>query len=198
MPELPPDKLNAPSPSTLDYLLSRRSASPKRMTGPGPNPDQLKQILAAGARVPDHGKLAPWRFIVFERDARRRMGDILAEAVMTERDTSPERANIERQRFLRAPVVIGVVSRVRDGIAIPVWEQQMSSGASCTMMLLAAHAFGFDAAWVTEWCAYHPQVLQRIGLQPTERIAGFVYVGKSAVPLEDRARPELEPLITYF
>ncbi len=198
MPELPPDKLNVPSPSTLDYLLSRRSASAKRMTGPGPDAGQLKQILAAGARVPDHGKLAPWRFIVFEGDARKRMGDILAEAVMGERDASPERANIERERFLRAPVIVGVVSRIRDGIAIPVWEQQMSAGASCTMMLLAAHALGFDACWITEWCAYHPQVLQRIGLQPTERIAGYIYIGTSSVPLEDRARPDLDPLITRF
>jgi nitroreductase len=196
--EVPPEKLNAPSPSTLDYLLTRRSASAKRMTGPGPNAEQLGQILSTAIRVPDHGKLAPWRFIVFEGDARKRMGDILAAEVMTERDASPGRAEIERERFLRAPVVIGVVSRQRDGIAIPVWEQQMSAGASCTMMLLAAHALGFDACWITEWCAYHPGVLGKIGLKPGERIAGFVYIGKSAVPLGDRARPDLAPLVTWF
>ena len=198
MPELPPEKLNATSPSTLDYLLTRRSASAKRMTGPGPDPAQLRLILEAGARVPDHGKLAPWRFIVFEGEARKRMGDILAEQVMGERDATPVRADMERERFLRAPVVVAVVSRARDGIAIPVWEQQLSAGASCMTMLTAAHALGFDACWITEWCAYHPGVLERIGLKAGERIAGFIYLGKSGVPLEDRARPDVDALITRF
>ena len=173
------------------------------MTGPGPDAGQLRAILECGARVPDHGKLAPWRFIVFEGDGRARMGDILAEAAMGERDDAPAeareaRAAMERGRFLRAPVVIGVVSRVREGIVIPVWEQQMSAGASCMAMLTAAHALGFDAQWITEWCAYDAGVLKRIGLAEHERIAGFIYVGKSAVPLEDRARPDVDALITRF
>ena len=196
--EVPPEKLNAPSPSTIDYLLTRRSASAKRMTGPGPNAEQIRQILSCAIRVPDHGKLAPWRFIVFEGDGRKRMGEILAAEVMSERDATPARADLERERFLRAPVVIAVVSRQRDAIAIPLWEQQMSSGASCTLMLLAAHALGFDACWITEWCAYHSGVLEKIGLKPGEQIAGYVYIGKSAVPLEDRKRPDLDSLVAWF
>ena len=190
--------LNLPAPETLDLLLSRRSGSAKLMKGPGPNAEQLRRMLAAGIRVPDHGKLAPWRFIVFEGEGRARMGEILAQSIAGERDTSPERVEQERNRFMRAPVVIGVVSRVREQIPIPVWEQQLSSGAVCMTIVLAAHAMGFVANWITEWCAYHPQVLARIGLKPTERIAGFIYVGHAVEPLEERPRPPVDSITTRF
>lgn len=193
-----PARLNLPSPTTIDLLLSRRSGSAKAMTGPGPDAAQLTQILSAAIHVPDHGKLAPWRFIVFEGEARARMGDILAEAVMGERDAAPERAETERKRFMRAPTIIGVVSRVREGFVIPAWEQQLSAGAACMSILIAATSLGFIANWITEWCAYHPLVLERIGLRQGERIAGFLYIGQSAVPLEDRRRPDLDPLVTRF
>jgi nitroreductase len=168
------------------------------MKGPGPSPTELRRILAAGARVPDHGKIAPWRFIIFEGEGRARMGDILAECVAGERDSSPERIELERNRFMRAPVIIGVVSRVREQIPIPVWEQQLSAGAACMTMVLAAHAMGFVANWITEWCAYHPKVLEKIGLKPTERIAGFIYIGHPVDPLEERPRPPLEAITTRF
>ena len=190
--------LNLSAPETLNLLLSRRSGSAKMMKGPGPNADQLRRILAAGIRVPDHGKLAPWRFIVFEGEGRARMGDILAQCIAGERDASPERIEQERNRFLRAPVVIGVVSRVREQIPIPVWEQELSSGAVCMTIVLAAHAMGFVANWITEWCAYHPQVLARVGLKPTERIAGFIYIGHPVEPLEDRPRPPVDSITTRF
>ncbi len=197
-PIAPPEKLNISAPDALDLLLSRRSGSAKAMTGPGPDADQLRAILTAGIRVPDHGKLAPWRFIVFEGDARKRMGDILSDCVMAERDGSPERAKQERERFLRAPVIVGVVSRRREGIAIPVWEQEMSAGAVCQNICIASHALGFVANWLTEWCAYAPKVLARIGLLPTERMAGYIYIGQSKVELEDRPRPDLDSVLTRF
>jgi nitroreductase len=198
-PESPPAELNRPAPACLDLLLSRRSGSAKAMAGPGPSPEQLRRILACGARVPDHGKLAPWRFIIFEGDARARMGHLLADAVSkTEPDASPERLALERNRFLRAPVVIGVVSRVREGIPIPEWEQILSAGACCMSMVIAAHALGFVANWITEWCAFDPLVHERLGLKAGERIAGFIYVGKPAVPLQERVRPDLDSLITRF
>ncbi len=190
--------LNISVPETFDLLLSRRSGSAKAMTGPGPGAAELDRILAAGVRVPDHGKLTPWRFILFENDGRRRMGDILASAVACERDASPERIAQERQRFMRAPVVVGVVSRVREQIPIPVWEQQLSAGAVCMSIVIAAHALGYVANWITEWCAYHPAVLERIGLKPTERIAGFIYLGQPAGLLEDRPRPNIHALTTRF
>ena len=190
--------LNLPAPETLDLLLSRRSGSAKLMKGPGPNAEQLRRILAAGIRVPDHGKLTPWRFIVFADEGRTRMGEILAQCIAGERDSSPERIEQERNRFMRAPVVIGVVSRVREQIPIPVWEQQLSSGAVCMTIVLAAHAMGFVANWITEWCAYHPQVLARVGLKPTERIAGFIYIGHPVEPLEERPRPPIDSITTRF
>ena len=197
--QLPPDKLNRPAPRTLDLLLSRRSGSAKNMAPPGPDTEQLRTILSAGARVPDHGKLFPWRFIIFEGDGRARMGKVLAQCVTTtEPDITSDRMAQERNRFVRAPVVIGVVSRVKEGIAIPVWEQQLSAGACCQNVLLAAHAMGFVASWITEWCAYNDCVAKQLGLGPNERIAGFIYIGSPGAELEDRIRPELDSLITRF
>ena len=190
---------NKPAPDALDLLLSRRSGSAKSMTGPGPSPAELRRILSAGARVPDHGKLAPWRFILFEGEGRTRMGELLAESVRkSDPEVSSERIALECNRFLRAPVVIGVVSRVREGIPIPEWEQTMSAGASCMAMVIAAHALGYVANWITEWGAYDPNVLSGLGLQQGERIAGYIYIGKSAVPLEERPRPDMEKIVTRF
>jgi nitroreductase len=105
---------------------------------------------------------------------------------------------MERHRFQRAPVVVGVISRVRENIPIPVWEQELSAGAVCQNILLAAHALGYVANWLTEWCAFHPQVKDELGLKPGERVAGFIYIGKPAEPLEERLRPDLDSLITKF
>ena len=183
----------------LGLLLSRRSGSAKTMAGPGPTGNQLRTILAAGARAPDHGKLAPWRFILFEGEARERMGALLAECLAaSEQGVSEERLAAERARFLRAPVVVGVVSRVREGIPIPEWEQILSAGAVCQNMLIASHASGYVANWVTEWYAYHPRVKEQLGLKSGERIAGFLYIGTSTAPLEERVRPDLDSLITRF
>jgi len=193
-----PASLNIPVPDALDLILSRRSGSAKAMQGPGPDPDQLRRILAAGVRVPDHGKLAPWRFIVFEGEGRARMGAILAKIASGAPDISPERLQQERTRFLRAPIVIGVVSRVREQIPIPAWEQELSAGAVCMNIVTAAHAMGFVANWITEWCAYHPRVLERIGLRPTERIAGYIYIGQPVDRLEDRPRPAVDAITTRF
>ncbi|MDE2134076.1 MAG: nitroreductase [Alphaproteobacteria bacterium] len=193
-----PPVLNRPAPQTIDLLLSRRSGSAKAMTGPGPNAEELRIILRAAARVPDHGKLFPWRFIVFEGEARARFGEMLVECLKITEAVTAEREALEAGRFLRAPVVVGVVSCVRQAIPIPEWEQQLSAGAVCQTMLIAAHALGFVANWITEWCAYHPLVLERLGLRPGERIAGFIYIGKSTVPLEERPRPDMEKIVTRF
>ena len=192
-----PSTLNLRVPEALDLLLSRRSGSAKAMTGPGPSQDQLKRILAAAVRVPDHGKLAPWRFIIIEGEGRSRLGEILAEA-LPEREASPERLVQERGRFLRAPLVVAVVSRARDGLPIPIWEQHLSAGAVCQTMLIAAHAMGFVANWLTEWCAYNSAVTEKLGLSQNERIAGFIYFGQPAAPLEDRPRPDIGAVTTRF
>lgn len=190
--------LNRPSPSTLDLLLSRRSGSAKAMTTPGPSPAELALILKAAARVPDHGKLFPWRFIVIDGDARARMGEVLIAALDETERASPERVEQERNRFLRAPTVVAVVSRVREMIAIPVWEQQLSAGAVCQTLLLAAHSLGYVGNWLTEWCAYRPAVKDELGLSSGERIAGFIYLGTATQALEERLRPDMDMLVTRF
>ena len=191
--------LNRPAPLALDLILSRRSGSAKTMREPGPTQKQFDMLLTAAARTPDHGKLFPWRFIVFEGSGRQRMGDVLAECLAaSEPHVTSERLDQERQRFLRAPVVVGVISHVRESIPIPEWEQVLSAGAVCQNLLLAAHAMGFVGNWITEWCAYHPLVKERLGLKPHERIAGFVYIGTSSVPLEERIRPYLTKIVSRF
>jgi nitroreductase len=184
----------------IDLLLTRRSGSAKAMKEPGPDADELRTILTAAARVPDHGKLFPWRFIVIEGEARARMGELLARALAeTEPDAAtPERLEMERARFLRAPVVVGVVSRVREGIPIPVWEQQLSAGAACQTILIAATSMGYVANWITEWPAYNPRVAEGLGLGEGERIAGFVYIGTSAVVLEERVRVDIQKIVSRF
>src|SRR6202451_883238 len=148
-------EFNHPAPHTIELLLSRRSGSAKAMKEPGPSKKQIAQILQAGSRAPDHGKLFPWRFIVFEGKGRERAGEILAQTMEAEgeRDKQVEE---ERGRFLRAPVVIGVVSAAREQHKIPVWEQELSAGAVCQNILIAATALGFVGNWLTEGYAYHP------------------------------------------
>ena len=190
-------ELNHPAPQTIDLLLSRRSGSAKAMREPGPSSSQLALILRAGARAPDHGKLFPWRFIIILDKGRERAGEILAEVMQAEgeRDKQVEE---ERARFLRAPVVIGVVSAAREQHKIPVWEQELSAGAVCQNILVAATALGFVGNWITEWYAYHPAVKDRLGLKAGERIAGFIYLGTAAEPLEERPRPEMDRIVSYF
>ncbi|HEV2649702.1 MAG TPA: nitroreductase [Rhizomicrobium sp.] len=167
------------------------------MTEPGPSKKQLDTILEASARAPDHGKLFPWRFIVLEGKGRKRAGDILAEAMKDEHEKD-KTIESERERFLRAPVVVVVVSRVRENIKIPEWEQVLSAGAVCQNMLIASHALGFVANWLTEWTAYHPVVKEGLGLKPGERIAGFIYIGSPGEPLEERVRPDMTKIVTRF
>jgi len=188
---------NLPAPDTIDLLLSRRSGSAKAMEKPGPSKTQLAEILKAGARAPDHGKLFPWRFIVFEGKGRERFGDILAEILEAE-DERSKQIEEERGRFLRAPLVIGVISAAREQIKIPVWEQELSAGAVCQNILIATHALGFVGNWLTEWYAYHPKVKEGLGLKPGERVAGFIYIGTSSVDLEERPRPDMEKIVNYF
>ena len=187
------------SPPTLDFLARRRSASAMTLRAPGPGDDDLATLLRLATRVPDHGKLAPWRFIVFEGDARTRMGEVLVEALRTaEPEAGEVRIEMERGRFLRAPVVVAVVSRVVESLKAPEWEQVLSAGAVCQNMLIAAHALGYVGNWITEWYAFDRKVLGRLGLAANERIAGYLYFGTAAAELEERVRPDLDGLITRF
>ena len=188
---------NLPAPAAIALLLSRRSGSAKTMGGPGPSKEQLSQILQAGGRAPDHGKLFPWRLIVFEGKGREKFGAILAEVLEAEGER-PQQIEEESRRFLRAPVVIGVISSAREMHKIPVWEQELSAGAVCQNILIATHALGFVGNWITEWYAYHPVVKEKLGLKPGERMAGFIYIGTATAPLEERPRPEMKKITSYF
>lgn len=191
--------LNIVVPRTLDLLLSRRSGSAKAMKGPGPSSEQIRTLIACATRVPDHGKLTPWRFLIIEGDARATLGEILVGALKTsEPDASEERITQERGRFLRAPLIIAAISRVREGIPIPEWEQILSAGAACQTLCIAAHAMGFVANWITEWPAYHPLVREALGLKSGERIAGFIYLGHPDAQLADRPRPAFEAIATRW
>lgn len=191
------ERLNRTGPTVLDVLLSRRSGAARALTGPGPSREQLADILKAGARVPDHGKLFPWRFILFEGEGRERFADILVN-VLTADGVNPAQVGEWRARVTAAPLIIGVVSRAQELIKIPVWEQELSAGAVCQNLLIAAHSLGFVANWLTEWYAYHPVVKQKIGLKPGERMAGFVYIGTAQTALEERPRPDMSQIITRF
>jgi nitroreductase len=185
---------------TLEFLLARRSVKPMAMSAPGPSPSDLERILTAAARVPDHKKMVPWRFIVFEGDARARFGDVLAEACAAEEKEPPSamRLETERKRFLDAPLVVGVVSRVVPHTGAPEWEQVLSAGAACFNLCLAANALGYASNWLTGWYAYSPMVKDRLGLAANERVAGFIYIGTASERPEDRERPALASIVTRY
>jgi nitroreductase len=185
--------------ATIELLLARRSANPVAMSGPGPSAEELDALLRIAARVPDHGKLAPWRFIVFEGDGRLRAGDIVAGAYARRHpEADAARLDAERKSLCFAPLVVAVVSRAAPHVKIPEWEQILSAGAACMNLVVAANALGFACAWLTGWYAYDPEVLARLGLGRHEKIAGFIHVGRSDAPREDRKRPDLAEFVTLF
>jgi nitroreductase len=186
-------------PDALQLLKTRRSVKPMELTGPGPSKDEIATLLSIASRVPDHGKLAPWRFIVFEGAAREAAGEAIAAAFTAGRvDATAEQIEFERKRLARAPLVIAVVSRAGPHVKIPEWEQQLSAGASAMSLVLAAHAMGYAASWITEWYAYDRGVLNKLGVASNERLAGFVHIGRAAKPPEDRDRPPLDAIVSYF
>lgn len=167
---------------------------------PGPGPAQLETILTAAVRVPDHKKLEPWRFVVFEGEARAAFGRVLAEACAAEEKEPPSavRLETERTRLLRAPCVVAVVSRVTPSPAAPEWEQVLSCGAVCLNLCLAANAMGFATCWLTEWYSYSPAVRAALRLAENEKVAGYIYIGTPKERQEDRDRPDLSRIVSRW
>jgi len=183
----------------IELLRTRRSLKPVELADPGPSPADLDTLLTIASRVPDHGKLAPWRFIVFEGQSRLKAGEAIAAAFLAKYpDSKPEQVDFERGRLARAPLVIAVVSRAAPHVKIPEWEQVLSSGAAAMSLVIAAHALGFGATWITEWYAYDRSVLDALGLAAHEKIAGFVHIGRPIQAPEDRPRPALADIVTRF
>lgn len=187
------------SDEMLERLWSRRSSSAAMLGEPGPDERTLRRILTIAARVPDHRKVVPFRFLLIEGDARGRAGDILAGAFeANEPDASPEKVKLEQGRFERAPVVVAVISAVDVNHRTPEWEQVLCAGAVCQNMLLGAHACGFAAQWLTEWYAFDRQVLDGLGLAAHEKIAGFIYIGTASEDPKERQRPVLNDIVCRF
>ena len=186
-------------PDAIDLLKVRRSVKPREMTAPGPSPAELETILTIGARVPDHGKLTPWRFIVFQGDARLRAGEIIAK-IFAQKNPQATAADIEveKKRLTDAPLVIAVVSLTKPHPKVPAWEQELSAGASAMNIVTAATALGYGACWLTGWFAFDRDVLDGFGLKADEKLAGFVHIGTPSRPSEDRPRPALSEIVTRF
>src|SRR5437667_11606745 len=183
----------------LELLKTRRSVKAVELAGPAPLAAEIETLLTVASRVPDHGKLVPWRFIIFEDAARLAAGDAIAAAFCAKYpQAKPEHIQAERARLARAPLVIAVVSRAAPHVKIPEGEQVLSAGAAAMSLVFAAHALGFAASWITEWYAYDRAVLDAFGLQANERIAGFVHIGRPALPADDRPRPPLDAIATRF
>lgn len=191
--------LPAHNPAVLDFLKSRRSNLAKAMEGPGPDADTLETILQIGTRVPDHRKLAPWRLRVYQGEARKEIGEIIVAAYSEDNpDHTEDRQQFEAERFLRAPTVIAVISSPVDcPRGTPKWEQELSAGAVCFNLCLAAQASGFGAQWLTEWYGYDPRVLSQMGLKDGEQIAGFIYIGTPNQPASPRTRPDLHEFVSF-
>jgi nitroreductase len=186
-------------PDALELLKIRRSVKPREMTSPGPSPAELDTILTIGARVPDHGKLAPWRFIIFEGEARVRAGEVIAKVFARKNpQAAAAEIDVEKRRLTDAPLVIGVVSFTKPHPKVPPWEQELSAGASAMNILTAATALGYGACWLTGWFAFDRDVLDGLGLKADEKLVGFIHIGTVSKPSEDRPRPALSDIVTRF
>jgi nitroreductase len=192
------DRIPAKNPSieTLDLLLRRRSLTVKDMMEPGPDQTQITQILTIGARVPDHKKQIPWRFLVIQNDARAKLGKTIRSSFLKNCPSADKAiADFEENRFLRAPLIIAVISTATaSNPKVPEWEMILSAGAACQNILLAANAMGFAGQWLTEWYAYDRQVLSALNIAEHERIAGFIYIGSAAKDPLERERPDISKI----
>ena len=185
--------------AVIDYLLSRRSVGQAFLRDPGPSADQLSTMLTIATRVPDHGKLTPWRLVIFDGDARLSAGEVLARiALENNSELDAASLDIERQRFMPAPLTVGVISRPQPHPKVPEFEQVLSAGNVAFNLVHAAHAMGFAACWVTRWFTFDPVAAAALGAREGERFVGFVHIGTPTIVPEDRPRPDLDEIVDYW
>ena len=186
-------------PELRDYLLTRRSVGIAFLGEPGPTPDELEQILRIGTRVPDHGKITPWRLIIIEGEDRAKAGEKLAR-IMEQANPKLDASSLEaeRKRFLPAPLTIGVISSPQPHPKVPQLEQLLSAGNVAFNLLHAAHALGFAASWVTRWYAFDAEAAAMLGARKDEQFVGFIHIGTPTASIEDRPRPDLESIVTRW
>ena len=190
---------DSPLPDALERLRTRRSVKAIDLQEPGPNERDLETILETATRVPDHGKLGPWRLVTFQGQDRTDFGDILAarwQALYPQANDA--QISHERNRFLRAPVVIAVISQRQAEHKIPEWEQILSAGAVCQNLLVAASLSGYAAQWLTEWYTYDAHIQSLFQIGDHEDIAGFIYLGSAGEKPDERARPDLASRISSW
>ncbi|MFG1333655.1 nitroreductase [Xanthobacter autotrophicus] len=189
----------APSPQTLALLETRRSLPLRALVEPGPDSAELDRMLAIAARVPDHGRLVPWRFIVIEGEARAAAGDRLDALYAAQNPgLAPEKAHMWRDYLLRAPVTVIVVSRTDPAAKIPELNQVLSAGAAAMNLVIAASAMGFSALWLLKWPGRDPDAAALLGVAAGEQVAGFLHIGRPAAKAEDRPRPQLDQIVTRW
>ena len=180
------------------YLETRRSIPAFQMSEPGPSRSEIEEMLKLASRVPDHGKLAPWRFIVYAGAERERISLELAKVAMAAKpDMAQDMIAVEKTRLTRAPVVIAVISRAAPHVKIPEWEQVLSAGAVCLNLLMAANAMGYASNWLTEWFAFDESVYPLLGVAPGEKVAGFIHIGTPKLHPGERPRPDLANIVTF-
>lgn len=185
--------------SALDLLKTRRSPRIPDLVEPGPGEEELTTILTIASRVPDHGKLAPWRFIVLRKEGRAPLGERLTACFRADHpNATPDQVEKERARFLGSPLIVGVISRAGPHAKIPEWEQILSAGAACMNLVNAAHALGYGANWITGWTAYDRSCLDLLRVKTEEKVAGWIHIGTPSAALEDRPRPNLSDIVTKF
>ena len=186
------------SPPALTNLMRRRSVVAKNLGEPGPDAQSLDAILRTGLRVPDHGKLGPWRLQVLRRTAQSALGDVLAAAYAADNpDAHEDQIAFERARPSRAPLLIVVSSRLRRGHKIPEIEQLLSCGAVCQNLLNAATLLGYGTQWLTEWPAYDQRVKSALGVPADDHIIGFVSIGTPVEAPNERPRPAFEDIVSF-
>ena len=183
-----------PAPQVLAFLATRRSTSAVTLAAPGPSAGEIDVLLRLATRVPDHGKLAPWRFVILDGAAKSRFAGEL-EALATGRGDHTAAAKLGKLKI--PPMAIAVVSSPRPG-AIPEWEQRLSAGAVCTTLLYAALAMGYGANWITDWYAYDPDAVAILGLTADEKVAGFLLLGTPRESPMERERPDIAPLVSRW
>jgi nitroreductase len=181
------------APEVLSFLSRRRSTSAMTLAAPAPSAVQIAELIRLAARVPDHGKLAPWRFVVLEGDAKAAFAAGLDQLA---RDRGDSVAAAKLGKLKTPPLAITVIASPKPG-AIPEWEQLLSAGAACTTLTYAALAMGYGANWITDWYAYDPQACALLGLAPNEKVAGFILIGTPREPPLERERPDPAALTTY-
>lgn len=188
---------NIANTETLDLLLTRRSVKTTDMIGPGPSKGDLEKIFAAAMRVPDHGKLAPWRYIALMGDKRDKLGEAIATALEAEQEVSEKVREKMKDYGNQAPVCVIAVHCQSDKRPIPAWEQELSTGASIMNLLIATHALGYVGQWLTGWAAFSPTVAKELNLANNEKIAGFIFLGNQDGQPKERPRPDFNEVVTW-